>query len=145
VLRTEPEIVTNYVANGTVALSFHHLLDLGSGSRSASIAAECAGAQDPLGFWRMRQLLFERQGEIRNATPESYAGWASEIGLDGDALGSCLADPAVGEKVDRMDAERTEVGIRQRPTFDINGQLYAGALPWTQLQPLLDEAIAAQP
>ncbi len=141
-LRVEPEIVANYVAAGNVSLSFHHVLDHGAASLLGSRAAECAGQQSALGFWQMHDLLFERQSQIWSANDETLVQWGSELGLDGDALRSCLADPAIADKVNRLDQARREQGVRLRPSFDLNGRLIEGALPYAQFTGLFDEALA---
>jgi protein-disulfide isomerase len=140
VLRTEPEIAAAFIATGQASLQFHHMLDHGNASRIASIAAECAGTQDPLAFWQLRTLLFERQNDLFNASSETVTSWAGEVGLDVTAFAACQADPAVAEKVERMNQERIDAGIRQRPSFDINGQIIAGALPLSQFERLIVEA-----
>jgi len=120
------------------------MVDLGSPSFAAATAIECAGAQDPLAFWYMRTMLYERQRELYSATPELLASWAEEMGLDAAAFAACQADPAIAAKIDRMNQERIDAGIRQRPSLDVNGRLYAGSLPLTQLQPIIEELLAAQ-
>jgi protein-disulfide isomerase len=139
VLRVEPEIEAAYVASGQVKLAFHPILDHGEASQRAQIAAECAGAQSPAAFWQMHDLLFERQGDVWSADVALLSGWAGELGLVPATFEACMADPAIADKVVRMEQARRDAGIRQRPSFDINGKLYAGALPLPGFQ----QAIAA--
>ena len=140
-LRVEPEIKANYVAAGQVALVFHHVLDHGDASRLAHRAAECAGAQDPLAFWRLHDVIFERQGELWDADAETMTALASEIGVDGAAFRACMDAPAVAEKIERMDQQRRDAGIRLRPTFDLNGQIIAGSISFQQFAEVLDAAL----
>ncbi len=130
-LRVEPELKAAYVANGTVSLTFSHVLDHGEASHVAHRAAECAGSQSPLAFWQMHDLLFARQAQIWSATPEVLVGWAEELSLDGPAMAACLADPAIAAKVERIDQTRRTAGIRLRPSFALNDTLIEGALPFT--------------
>ena len=141
-LRVEPEIVANYVANGTVNLAFHHVLDHGARSQLTHLTAECAGQQSPVAFWQMHNLLFERQNEAWNGDAALMASWAGEIGLDPAAMAVCLSAPATAEKITRMDQARRDAGIRLRPSFDLNGQLIQGAVPYAQLQTLFDAQLA---
>lgn len=129
-LRVEPEIKTNFVANGLVSLAFVHMLDHGNASHVAHRAAECAGVQSPLAFWQMHNLLFERQSQLWGGNIELLATWASELGLDAAAMSSCMNDPAMAAKVEAIDQGRRNQGIRRRPTFDLNGRLIEGALPY---------------
>lgn len=141
-VRVEPEIKADYVAQGKVALLFHHVIDHGDASRLAHRAAECAGAQSPLAFWRLHDVIFERQGELWNAAPETMAALAASVGLDDTAFRVCMNDPAIVDKVARMDQQRRDAGIRLRPSFDINGRLIAGGIPYQQFVVVLDEALA---
>jgi protein-disulfide isomerase len=144
VLQVEPQIIATYVASGQVQLAFSHTLDFGAPSQMASITAECAGQQDPLAFWQMHHLLFERQGQLWSASAETMRQFADELGLDGVTLGACLDDPAVAEKVIRMDQQRRERGLRTRPSFDLNGQIIQGAIPFATFAQVIDEALASQ-
>lgn len=110
-------------------MGFWYILDY-EPSLMASKAAACTGAQDPLAFWQMHHLLYERQGQLWSADEALYLAFAAELGLDPDAFAACMADPQVEETIRRLDQERREAGIRVRPSFDINGQIYQGALPY---------------
>lgn len=138
-LRVEPEIKTNYVATGHVSLAFSHVLDHGNASRRAHQVAECAGAQAPFAFWEMHDMLFARQGELWNPTEELLVNWAVEIGLDGDVMASCLNDPTVTDQVAQIDQARRDRGVRLRPSFDLNGRLIEGALPYQRFTQLFAE------
>lgn len=129
-LRVEPEIKAAYVASGRVSLAFHPMLDHGDASRWSQRAAECAGAQDPLQFWTLHDLLFERQSQLLRAGEAGMVDFAAEIGLDTDAFRACMADPAISAKIERMDQARRNAGIRRRPSFHINGRLLEGAVPF---------------
>ena len=139
-LRVEPEIKAAYVATGQVSLAFSPMLDHGEASLLAHRTVECAGAQSPLGYWQMHDLLFERQGDLWQATPDLLSDWAAEIGLDRAALRACLDDPAITNKVTRMDEVRRAAGVRQRPSFDINGRLVEGALPFSGFEQVFGAA-----
>ncbi len=129
-LRVEPEIKANFVASGLVSLAFVHVLDHGNSSRLAHRAAECAGEQEPLAFWQMHDLLFARQAELWNTTPELLTGWAAELGLDAPAVATCLEDPTIAARVEAIDHVRRGQGIRLRPSFTINERLIEGAIPY---------------
>ncbi len=142
-LRVEPEIIRSYVASGEVQLAFHHVLDHGNASVLAHRAAECAGAQDAFAFWRLHDLLFERQDQLWQADVATLAALAGEAGVDTAAFTACMEDPAIADKVTRMDQERRDRGIRLRPSFDVNGQLIEGGIPYEAFQQVLAEAGAA--
>ena len=136
-LETEPNIVEAYVKTGRVRLIFRHILDYGSQSLLASQAAECAGDQGK--FWVMHGLLYERQDAVFSATASVYKGWAaSDLKLDGPAFGACLDGGKYKSKVEGQHAAAKAAGIRLRPTFEINGKRYAGALDFAEFQKIFD-------
>jgi protein-disulfide isomerase len=141
-MQVEPQLIANYVVQGKLRLAFHHVLDHGNSSRLAHLAAECAGAQNPLAFWQMHNLLFVRQGELWGADATNFVQWASELGLDGATLQSCLGDPAIAEKVTRLDQSRRDQGLRTRPSFVINDQTIQGAAPYATFAQVLDQLLA---
>ena len=139
-LRVEPEIVQKYVAAGQVQLVFWHVLDHGQ-SAQAHQAAECAGQQSPIAFWQMHDTLFERQGELWNLENATLVAFAGELGLDTASFESCLSDQSVIDKIARMDQERRAAGIRLRPSFDVNGQIIQGAIPYDSFAQLFDRLL----
>jgi protein-disulfide isomerase len=140
VLRVEPEIVQKYVAAGQVQLILWHVLDHGQ-SAQAHQAAECAGQQSPIAFWQMHDTLFERQGELWNLENATLVAFAGELGLDTASFESCLSDQSVIDKIARMDQERRAAGIRLRPSFDVNGQIIQGAIPYESFAQLFDRLL----
>lgn len=139
-LRVEPEIMQNEVAAGEVQVAFWHVLDHRQ-SAQAHQAAECAGRQSPLAFWQMHDTLFERQGELWNLENATLVGLAGELGLDIATFESCLGDQSIADKVARMDQERRAAGIRLRPSFDVNGQIIQGAIPYDSFVQLFDRLL----
>jgi protein-disulfide isomerase len=142
VLRVEPQVIENYVADGTVQLAFWHILDHGA-SPVIHQAAECAGAQSPLKFWEMHDLLFARQNQLWSGDKGTLTAIAAEAELDVDLFAACLEDSEIAAKVQRMDQERRQAGVRLRPTFDINGRLYPGAQPYANLVAVFDDILTA--
>jgi protein-disulfide isomerase len=139
VLQVEPQIKERFVAEGLVSLAFGHVLDHGNASRLAHQAAECAGRQNPLAFWQLHDLLFERQAQLWNTTAELLTGWGEELGLDGAALSACINDPTVADQVETLDQERRAQGIRLRPSFILNGQIIEGAISYERFVQLFAE------
>lgn len=136
-METEPKIVEAYVKTGRVKLIFRHILDFGSQSLLASQAAECAGDQGK--FWVMHGLLYERQDAVFGANAGVYKGWAaSDLKLDNQAFSACLDGGKYKSKVEGQHAAAKAAGIRLRPTFEINGKRYFGALAFEEFQKIFD-------
>ena len=129
-LGAEQDIITNHVATGEVRLIYWPMLDLGPNSENAAVAAFCAGEQDPSHFWAYHDTLFENQGSVYLAGRDFFMGVASELGLDGPAFEACYDGEAMRTLLRDLDAARREVDVRQRPTFDINGQRLVGSQPY---------------
>jgi protein-disulfide isomerase len=139
-VETEPKIIEAYVKTGRVKLVFRHILDFGSQSLLASQAAECAGDQGK--FWAMHGLLYERQDAVFSATAAVYEGWAaSDLKLDVPAFNPCLDGGKYKTKVEAQHAAAKAAGIRLRPTFEINGKRYFGALAFAEFQKIFDAII----
>ena len=136
-METEPKIVEAYVKTGRVKLIFRHILDFGPQSLLASQAAECAGDQGK--FWATHGLLYERQAAVFSATAAVYEGWAAnDLKLDAPAFGACLEGGKYKSKVEGQHAAAKAAGIRLRPTFEINGKRYFGALAFEEFQKIFD-------
>lgn len=140
-LRVEPEIIQNYVAAGQVQLVFWHVLDHRQ-SALAHQAAECAGQQSPLAFWHMHDTLFEHQGDLWNLENATLVTFAGELGLETAAFESCLSDQELVDKIAHMDQQRRDAGIRLRPSFDVNGQIIQGAIPYDSFAQIFERILA---
>ncbi len=141
-LRTEPRLKSEFVSSGQVRLGFHHVLDHGRASELASMAVECAGDQAPAQYWHMHDLLFGSQGKLFRADVSVYDDFADQIGLDGAAFGACMADDTHLAKVRVMNDERvTTWSIRRRPSFVVNGKVYAGGIPFDAFAVAIQEAL----
>ncbi len=141
-LRIEPRLKSEFVSSGQVRLGFHHVLDHGQASELASMSIECAGDQDPAQYWHMHDLLFSSQDKLFRAGKATYNEFALQIGLDVMAFGSCMADDTHLAKVQAMNDERmTAWAIRRRPSFVINGKVYAGGIPFNAFEVAIQEAL----
>lgn len=138
---TEPEIKENYVKSGQVKLVFNPMLDHGNYSLQTHQAAECAAEQGK--FWAMHDVIFERQRELYGANvQETLKGMAAELGLDPQQFNTCLDEQRYAGLVQNQDARRRELGIRTRPTFDINGQLLVGAQRFDAFKGVIDPMLS---
>jgi protein-disulfide isomerase len=99
-------------------------------ARSAAIAGRCAYNQDPKGFWKLYDLIYDNQDII---SPEnSYAkfnDYASQIGLNADTFKACLASSEAAAAVDASHANGMALQVSSTPTIFINGRRIVGADP----------------
>ncbi len=140
-METEPQIVKDYIAAGKVKLIYRHLLQLGDGSVRTAEASECASDQGK--FWPMHDALYARQREVYAASDldATLAGFASDLQLDAQAFGECMASNKQLEFVqDDYEATKRE-GVQFRPVFDINGTRITGAQPFSVFKQQIDAAL----
>lgn len=89
----------------------------------ALLALEAAGEQGQ--YWEMMDLLFARQpewGESRTETPEVFAAYAQELGLEMTQFQAAMQNPAYREKIERDRQDGEALGVDGTPTFFVNGQ-----------------------
>lgn len=107
-------------------------------SGSFAQAARCAGEQG--GFWKMHDYIFGHYGQL----DDSHLGlYASGLGLDGEALASCIASGRYRKSIESDHALARRVGVTGTPTFFVNGTLLDGAQNYGQFARAIDEALEA--
>jgi protein-disulfide isomerase len=143
-LGTEPQIVADYVATGQVKIVFWPVLNHGNPSVYSTLAAECAGQQDPALFWALHGALFENQSDLWSADRDYYATLAESLGAERTTFEACYDDGSGLAQVMALDEARLERGIFSQPTFDVNGQLFSGAQSYEVFKAALDAALAGE-
>ena len=139
-----PEIMRDYVASGKVRFAYtNYPIDhLHPNARAAAEAAMCSAAQGK--FWGMHDRLFARQQEWA-AQPDPIAllrQLALESGVDTVAWNQCLTDDVMVPLVEADHARAQAGGVNQTPYFFVGSQKVGGAIPASNLRPMLDAAIA---
>ena len=135
--QTEPQLLSQYVAKGQVAIIFPHMAFLGQEANWAAEAAECAGEQGK--FFEYHDKLYASQaGENRGAfSKDNLKRFGAEIGLGGDF--SACVDSSRYAQVVRDDTKLGEGrGVTATPTLFINGQKIQGAASIDQLKAIID-------
>ena len=145
---TLPQLLAGYVETGQVLYVFRDFpLRSQPQSLLAAEAAACAGQVGGAdAYWAMHDTLFARQTEWsgRGNAAQLFAGYATELGMDADALGDCMDSGAMGEQAEADLAEGLERGVRGTPTFFIDGQLLVGAQPYAVFARAIDAALAKE-
>ena len=137
--KTFQKIVDNYIAAGEVKYVFRDKpLPGHSRAAQASEATRCAGEQGQ--YFEMHKKLFTAQGEWSytgdlDATLVSYA---TELGLDGDEFGTCIADTKYDTAIAKSVEDAEKIGISGTPSFTINGNVAVGALPYDSFKQAIE-------
>lgn len=145
-LETYPQIKVDYVDAGKVRYVFKDfpLTSIHPEAMLAAQAARCAGDQGD--YVGMHDKLFAGQQEW-SGNPDAagiFAGYATELGLDGDALRACL-DSGTHETAVTADLEQgISLGVDGTPAFFINGLFVSGAQPYEVFQQQIEQLLAAQ-
>lgn len=99
-------------------------------SLSAATFTEAAGEQGK--YWQAQELLFQRQPEwgtkhgLQAAVPADintlFKKYAMELGLDLNKMDAAFAENRYQSKIQRDLKDGQSLGVRQTPTFFVNGR-----------------------
>lgn len=109
----------------------------------AALAAEAAAQQGKLS--EMTAVLFANQRTWGNAPDDRSADFrsmAEALELDMDAFDAAVADPATLERVNFDRDAALELGVKQTPSFFVDGELLDGVGGYQDLAKALDAALA---
>ena len=105
-------------------------------ARAAHEAARCAGS---LGrYWAYHDALFANQPKFER---DDLVRYATDVGLSREKFTACLDGHRFAAAVEADVQQARALGIRNTPTFVINGRLVVGALPVEDFRKLIDEAL----
>lgn len=140
-LGAEPEIIASYVNSGQLRIVFWPVLDHGNASLNAHAAADCAGRQDVDVFWQLHDDFFANQGELFGANRSYFVNAAVAHGLDQATFEECYDSGTGHFAVTELDSARRQLGVFNRPSFDINGQLLVGSQPFSVFAQFIDATL----
>ncbi len=118
-------------------------------STLAANFTEAAGEQGK--YWEAQTMLFERQPEWgeRHGAPASapkpdvkalFDKYAVDLGLDVEKISSAIRENRYAEKMERDKRDGQSLGVRQTPTFFVNGRQLA-RLHGAELRALIDDEL----
>jgi protein-disulfide isomerase len=117
-------------------------------SLSAATFTEAAGEQGK--YWQAQELLFQKQPEwgTKHGPPTTapadintlFKKYAMELGLDTKKMDSAFAENRYQEKLQRDLKDGQALGVRQTPTFFVNGRKLA-RFSEADLRALIDEEL----
>lgn len=118
-------------------LSFH------ANAEPSSIASECAAAQGK--FWEFADAMFEERTKLSGtleAAETFMSATAKAIGLNVSEYEKCYA---AGDTtaVDEDAASGKTAGVSGTPATFVNGTLVSGAVPFSSMKKIIDDALEA--
>ena len=144
---TVKKIMAQY--DGKVRLVVRYM-PLHPNSLRAATLTEAAGEQGK--YWQMQELLFQKQPEwgTKHGPPSAttqqpdvnalFEKYAMELGLDLAKVNSAVASNRFQAKLERDLKDGQNLGVRQTPTFFVNGRKLA-RLNESDLRALIDEEL----
>jgi len=109
-------------------------------ARPAAEASECIFEQKGNdGFWQFTDGLFENQSRLGESF---YKELAAQIGLNVDQFNNCFSSRKYKDKVETDYQEGIRLGVRGTPGSFINGKSIPGAVPYSSLKAVVDQALA---
>lgn len=145
---TEPDVRTRLVNTGKVRVRYLDFpLLMHKNTWSASLAASCANDQGK--FWEMHDQIFASQdkwnGEATSNPRKVLQGIAQGLKLDMAKYSSCMDAETHRAQIQANEQEGERRGVNSTPSFLIGGQLYPGALPFDQINKLVEAELAKAP
>jgi protein-disulfide isomerase len=134
------QIVKKY--GSKVAVSFkHYPLPFHQQALPASEMSMCVNKESTAKFWKFHDLVFKNQDKM---DVDNLLKFAKEAGADQAKVKECF-DKGEFKDIVKADMEYgNKIGVRSTPTFFVNGQMVAGALPLEQFAEIIDEELAAK-
>ncbi|MDA8793371.1 DsbA family protein [Bacteriovoracaceae bacterium] len=125
---------------GKIKIAFKNFpLPFHNQAKQAAVGAMCAFDQSSELFWKMHDQLFKDQSKLDSS---SLKATAKSLGLKSEKFNECLDGNKFMQRIDQDIAEGKKLGIKSTPTFFVNGQLVAGALPVEEFSKLIEEQLA---
>jgi protein-disulfide isomerase len=94
---------------------------------TAAIGARCAFLESPEAFWKVHDVIFEKQDLISTENVwDQLAEFASQAGLDKEAFKSCMSSPGAKRAVEANREEGAALSINSTPTLFVNGRPVVG-------------------
>jgi protein-disulfide isomerase len=96
-------------------------------AETAAIGAHCAYQQKPASFWQLQDLIFENQDLISSENAwDKLIGFSSELGLDPEAMKTCMSSPEAKQAIASDHAEGEALSLTSTPTVFVNGRTLVG-------------------
>jgi len=124
-----PVVREQLIATGKVLWRYRDFpLSVHKYSRTAALAAQCAGEQGQEKFWEMHDQLFgHHEWAERDKDPTSvFRGFAGAIGLDLNRYDACMSSKRYAGRIQASFEEAESLGLQGTPSFFVNGRHYQG-------------------
>jgi protein-disulfide isomerase len=126
-----------------VAIAFKHyplpFHERAGPASEASLCVKKVGGDSK--FWKFHDIVFKNQDKLDN---DSLMKFAKESGADQAKVKECYDKGEFKEAITKDMEYGNKVGVRSTPTFFVNGQMVAGALPVEQFSEMIEEELESK-
>ncbi|WP_018625846.1 DsbA family protein [Niabella aurantiaca] len=130
------QILENY--EGKVKLNFRHFPQTRIHQRSLKAAESAIAAAQEGKFWEMHNVLFQNR---RNLGTTSLKLHSKEAGVNNKNFLEELVNGTYGWQVQDDLKYGIDLGVKEVPTFFVNGQMIKGKTTYPLLSQAIDEAL----
>lgn len=132
-------ILDNYIDNGKVRFIFAYFPGHGTGQQ-AHLVGWCLYEQNHAAFWKYHDLVFADQENTNDL--EKMKAHAKTAGANVNTLNTCLTSKKYDSYIQSDTDYGRQLGVSGTPAFFVNGQLVSGAVPFSQLQQVIEAELA---
>lgn len=139
-----PRLRKDYVDSGRVRWRFiPFVLGIFPNGLEAMRAATCVAEQDGDAFWKMHDVLFEKQDVWKTSKDpdQLFRSYAVVSGAEATAFTECYEDSRSADRATAANALASRAGVRSTPTFFVGRQMVQGALPEAEFRKVLEQAL----
>lgn len=124
-----------------IKLAFKHFpLPMHPNAKPTSEASMCVNEQSKDKFWKFHDLAFKNREKL---DAESLKGYAKQVGADVAKFEECFKSGKYKAFVEADLKQGEQVGVKSTPTFLINGEIISGAVPMSEFEDAVNEALEA--
>ncbi|MGK5089765.1 DsbA family protein [Bdellovibrionota bacterium FG-2] len=122
-----------------IKIAFRHFpLPMHKEARPAAEASMCVNEQSSDKFWKFHDIVFKNQAKLDAPSLEKYA---KDSGADVKKYAECMTAKKYADVVQKDMEYGEKIGVKSTPTFFVNGQLIAGAVPIENFAEIIDEEL----
>lgn len=139
---TMQQIVKEY-GNDVAWVYRHFPLSFHPNAVPAALGSECANEQGK--FWEFSDAMYAGQDGLSTdaATATAFMNkTAADLKLDTKKFAECVSTKKYQSVVDDQTASGRTAGVSGTPATFVNGTLVSGAVPYSSMKKMIDEAIA---
>lgn len=140
--QTLPQIKKEYIDTGKVKLIYRDFpLSFHPYAYPSALFGECVHhLSNNENYYKVHDKLFDT---VQNGKfdYEEMSKFAAGLGVDRTALKKCFDNDEYKAEIAADQEDAQKAGITGTPGFIINGQVLAGAQPFSRFQPIIEEAL----